>query len=38
MVRNFEQRKLKDVKSCLDSLDLFCNNKLINSSPDQKFG
>jgi len=32
------ERKLKNVQVCLTNLDLFCNNKLLNTSHDQKYG
>ena len=30
--------KLDTVYKCLRSLDDFCNNKIINTQPDQKYG
>lgn len=31
-------RKLKNVQNCLKNLDNFCNNRLLNTSPNQKYG
>jgi len=31
-------RKLEASITCAKDLDLFCNNKLFNASPDQKYG
>lgn len=32
------EKKLKNVHVCLENLDKFCKNSLLNTSPNQKFG
>jgi len=32
-----QDKKMREIKDCLIQLELFCTNKLLNTSPDQKY-